>query len=186
MSWMCASVDCGAGSGPTLPSKQCEMSVTAQPPSRASVRRPTGLEYLWIAAALLNYAAALIWQGWESLAFRVVWISLAAAYGLFVLHADRVLKAVFIVGLAVGFVMLLAALHVIHLWHDPLDAPPVMAMMCLVLVWNVGRHQDALRNAELLSEQQSSLLERQERFIQDASHELRTPLTIARGHLELL
>jgi len=29
------------------------------------------------------------------------------------------------------------------------------------------------------------MLERQERFIQDASHELRTPLTIARGHLEL-
>jgi signal transduction histidine kinase len=139
-----------------------------------------------VGAALLNYAAALMWQSWESTPFRVVWIGLVAAYGLFVLHSDRVLKVVFLVGVGTGSLMVLDARHVIHLWNNPVDAPPVMALMCLVLIWNIGRHQHALRDAELLSRQQSSLLERQERFVQDASHELRTPLTIARGHLELL
>ncbi len=136
--------------------------------------------------ALLNYAAALTWQSWENMPYRLVWIGLVAAYGLFVLHSDRVLKVVFLVGVGTGFLMLLDAGHVIHLWNSPVDDPPVMALMCLVLVWNVGRHQHALHSAALLSRQQSSLLERQERFVQDASHELRTPLTIARGHLELL
>jgi signal transduction histidine kinase len=136
--------------------------------------------------ALLNYGAAVIWQSWENMPFRVVWIVLVGAYGLFVLYSDRVLKVVFLVGVGTGFLMVLDANHVIHLWNNPVDAPPVMALMCLVLVWNIGRHQHALHDAELLSRQQSSLLERQERFVQDASHELRTPLTIARGHLELL
>jgi signal transduction histidine kinase len=74
----------------------------------------------------------------------------------------------------------------VHLWNNPLDAPPVMAVMCLVLLWHAGRHQEQLLRARGLSEDRGSLLERQERFIHDASHELRTPLTIARGHLELL
>ena len=162
------------------------MSGTAPLPKPRTTRRLTRLEYAWIAVALLNYGAALTWQNWENVGFRVVWIGLAAVYGLMVIHSDRLLKVVFLVGAGAGFLMVLDATHVIHLWNDPVDAPPVMAVMCLVLVWNIGRNQDDLRTAELLSQQQTTLLERQESFVQDASHELRTPLTIARGHLELL
>jgi signal transduction histidine kinase len=162
------------------------MSAIARLPSLRSASRRAQLEYAWVALALANYAAALIWQSWEAMPFRVVWIALAAAYGLFVLNADRVLKIVFALGALAGAAMLADALHIVHLWSDPVDAPPVMALMCLFLIWNIGRHQAALRHAEVPSDQQGSLLERQERFIQDASHELRTPLTIARGHLELL
>ena len=39
---------------------------------------------------------------------------------------------------------------------------------------------------EALAEERASLLEQQERLLQNVSHELRTPVTIARGHLELL
>lgn len=162
------------------------MSAIAPPHSSPGVRRLTRLEYVWVGAALANYAAALIWQGWENTPFRVAWIGLAAAYGLFVLNSDRVLKIVFLIGIGAGCLMLLDATHVIQLWSNPIDGPPVMAVMCLVLIWNIGRQQHALRDAETLSRETASLLERQERFVQDASHELRTPLTIARGHLELL
>ena len=162
------------------------MSAIARLPNFRVARRKTRLEYAWVALALCNYAAALIWQSWEEVPFRVVWIALAAVYGLLVLHGDRVLKIVFLLGALAGVAMLIDELHIVRLWSDPVDAPPVMALMCLVLVWNIGRHQDALRHAEFLSRQQRSMLERQERFLQDASHELRTPLTIARGHLELL
>jgi signal transduction histidine kinase len=143
-------------------------------------------EHLWVAVVLANYVAALAWQSWEGLPFRVVWVGLAALYGLFVLRADRVLKVVFVLGALAGTAMLVDALHVVHLWNNPFDAPPVMAVMCLVLLWNARRHQEELLRAQGLSEDRGSLLERQERFIHDASHELRTPLTIARGHLELL
>ncbi len=162
------------------------MSVIALPHSLQSSRRRVGLEHLWIGLALANYGAALIWQGWELLPFRIVWIGLVAAYGLFVLRAEPVLKVMFLLGAGAGVAMLIDALHIVRLWNNPIDVPPVMAMMCLVLVWNTRRHQDALRQAGVLSAQQRSLLDRQERFVHDASHELRTPLTIARGHLELL
>jgi signal transduction histidine kinase len=162
------------------------MSVIALPHSLRSTKRRAGLEHLWIGLALANYAAALIWQSWEGLPFRIVWVGLVAAYGLFVLRADPVLKVVFLLGAVAGTAMLVDALHIIHLWNNPVDAPPVMAVMCLVLVWNARRHQDALRHAGVWSAEQQSLLDRQERFVHDASHELRTPLTIARGHLELL
>jgi signal transduction histidine kinase len=162
------------------------MSVIALPHSLRSSRRRVGLEHLWVGLALANYGAALIWQSWEVLPFRIVWIGLVAAYGLFVLRAERVLKVMFLLGAGAGMAMLIDALHIVRLWNNPVDVPPVMAMMCLVLVWNTRRHQDALRQAGVLSAQQRSLLDRQERFVHDASHGLRTPLTIARGHLELL
>lgn len=148
--------------------------------------RRVRLEHVWVAVALANYVAALTWQGWELLPFRVVWVGLAALYGLFVLQADPVLKVMFLLGALAGTAMLADALHIVRLWDNPLDAPPVMAVMCLVLLWHARRHQEALRYAQGLSEERRSLLQRQERFMHDASHELRTPLTIARGHLELL
>lgn len=162
------------------------MSGIALPPRLLATGRRVGLEHLWVAMALANYVAALAWQGWELLPFRVVWVGLAALYGLFVLRADPVLKAVFLLGAIAGTAMLLDALHIVHLWGSPADVPPVMAVMCLVLLWNARRDQEALRQAQGLSEDRRSLLQRQERFMHDASHELRTPLTIARGHLELL
>jgi signal transduction histidine kinase len=148
--------------------------------------RRHGLEVGWIAFAVANYAAALIWQGWEVLPFRIVWIVLIVAYGLLVLREDRLLTVVFLLAAVAAGAMLLDVLHMVRLWNSPVDVPPVMALICLVMVWNARRHQQALRQATGLAEVQHSLLERQERFMHDASHELRTPLTIARGHLELL
>jgi signal transduction histidine kinase len=162
------------------------MSGIALPHSFQSTRQRVRLEHLWVAVAVANYIAALTWQGWELLPFRMVWVGLAALYGLFVLRADPVLKVVFLLGALAGTAMLADALHVVHLWNDPIDAPPVMAVMCLVLLWNARRHHEALLHARRLSEDRRSLLERQEGFLHDASHELRTRLTIARGHLELV
>ncbi len=61
-----------------------------------------------------------------------------------------------------------------------------MAAMFVAMMWHARRRVDALAIAQERAEQRRSMLERQERFIQDASHELRTPVTIARGHLELV
>ena len=42
------------------------------------------------------------------------------------------------------------------------------------------------KRVEELAGERASLLEQQERLVQNVSHELRTPVTIARGHLEML
>ncbi len=162
------------------------MSATALPHRLRSAKRLVGLEGAWVALAVLNYGAALIWQSWEVLPYQVVWTSLAVAYGLLMLRADRLLKGIFVLAAATCLAMLIDVLDVVRLWPNPVDAPPAMAAMCLILLWNARRREDALRQAESLTEQQRSLLERQQQFLQDASHELRTPLTIARGHLDLL
>jgi signal transduction histidine kinase len=54
------------------------------------------------------------------------------------------------------------------------------------MVWHARRRVQALETVEALAEERASLLEQQERLLQNVSHELRTPVTIARGHLELL
>ena len=61
-----------------------------------------------------------------------------------------------------------------------------MSAMFLAMVWHARRRVQALETVQALAEERASLLEQQERLLQNVSHELRTPVTIARGHLELL
>jgi two-component system, OmpR family, sensor kinase len=86
---------------------------------------------------------------------------------------------------ATGMSILLDAFDGIQLWGELFEVP-LMAAMFLAMVWHARRRMEALAIVERRAEERRSLLERQERFIQDASHELRTPVTIARGHLELV
>ncbi len=85
---------------------------------------------------------------------------------------------------------LLAALAVAAIasdveWAEAFVIPLVLVIF-LGMVWERRRGQAALAEVQGLAEMRATLLDRQERFLQDASHELRTPVTIARGHLELL
>jgi signal transduction histidine kinase len=143
------------------------------------------VELVWVAFAAVNYAAMIEWPSWETIPFHFVWISLTLLYG-FRVWAPRptliVLAAVMgMTGLSIG----LDAFRGIQLWGELFEVP-LMAAMFLAMVWHARRRADAVRIAEARAEERRSLLERQERFVQDASHELRTPMTIARGHMELL
>ena len=73
----------------------------------------------------------------------------------------------------------------IQLWGELFEVP-LMAAMFLAMVWHARRRVQALETVQALAEERASLLEQQERLLQNVSHELRTPVTIARGHLELL
>ncbi len=143
------------------------------------------VELLWLAFALANYAAMIAWPSWETIPFHFVWISLTLLYGfrVWALRPTLVLLAgvMAMTGASIG----LDAFQGIQLWGELFEVP-LMAAMFLAMVWHARRRVDALRLAEARAEERQSLLERQERFVNDASHELRTPLTIARGHLELL
>src|SRR5512146_1423641 len=136
------------------------------------------VEAAWGLFAAANLAAMNLWQGWETIPFHFVWISLTIVYGFRTwssLVTSWVLAAVV---LGTGASILADAFEGTQLWGELFEVP-LMSAMFLAMVWHARRRQAAMRAQE-------SLLARQERFLHDASHELRTPVTIARGHLELL
>lgn len=143
------------------------------------------VELLWLVFALANYAAMIAWPSWETIPFHFVWISLTLLYGFRVWSRRPTLVLLAGVMAMTGASIGLDAFRGIQLWGELFEVP-LMAAMFVAMVWHARRRVEAQRVAEQRAEERQSLLERQERFVNDASHELRTPLTIARGHLELL
>jgi signal transduction histidine kinase len=143
------------------------------------------VELLWGAFAVANYAAMIAWESWETIPFHFVWISLTLVYGFRVWPMRATLVVLGCVMAATAASISLDAFEGIQLWGELFEVP-LMAAMFLAMVWHARRRVEAQKVAEGRAEERRSLLERQERFVNDASHELRTPLTIARGHLELM
>jgi signal transduction histidine kinase len=151
----------------------------------ATASRPKPIDFAWVAFALANVAAMAIWESWETIPFHFIWVSLTLLYGFRVwplLPTFGVLAAV----CAVTAYLITADIHNGTQTAGELTEVPLMTSMFLAMVWHGNRRQVAVRRAEALAESRATLLEKQERFLQDVSHELRTPVTIARGHLELL
>jgi signal transduction histidine kinase len=164
------------------------MSVTAPPESvgeSVGLVRRYGVELVWVAFALTNYAVMIAWPTWETIPFHFVWISITLLYGFRVWPVRATLLVLVCVMAATGASIGFDAFRGIQLWGE-LTEVPLMAAMFLAMVWHARRRVDAQRIAEQQANERRSMLARQERFIHDASHELRTPVTIARGHLELL
>jgi len=150
----------------------------------ASFRR-NRRELAWLAFAVANLEAMLLWPKWETVPFHLIWISLTLLWG-FRIWGWRATGAV-LAGLAVatGVPIMTFAHHGTQTWGE-LAEVPLMSAVFLAMAWHARRRQETMRLVEAQALQQASLLERQERFLHDASHELRTPVTIARGHLEVL
>jgi signal transduction histidine kinase len=160
------------------------MRDTARQRELLTLSRRYGVELLWIAFAIANYAAMIAWASWETIPFHFVWISLTIVYGFRVWPMKATLLILGCVMAATTVSIALDAFEGIQLWGELFEVP-LMSAMFLAMVWHARRRVDALRVAEGRSEERRSMLERQEHFVHDASHELRTPVTIARGHLEL-
>ena len=161
------------------------MRATALQPELRSVLRRYNVEIAWLLFSLANFAAMVAAPSWETIPFHLVWISLTLVYGFRVWPTPATLGVLGIVMAATGASIGLDAFDGKQLWGELFEVP-LMAAMFLAMVWHARRRLEALAIAERRAEERRSLLERQERFIQDASHELRTPVTIARGHLELV
>ena len=162
-----------------------EMTSDFRVPSPAVLVRRYGIEIAWACFAAANYAAMVVWSGWETIPFHFIWISLTLVYGFRVwpIHHTLVVLA-FVMGVT-AVAISLDAFEGTQLWGELFEVP-LMAAMFLAMVWHAQRRVAAQRITERLAEDRRAMLEGQERFLHDASHELRTPVTIARGHLELL
>jgi signal transduction histidine kinase len=127
----------------------------------------------------------VMWPAWETIPFHVIWISLTVLYGFRVWSLPVTSSVLAAVGLATGASITADAFVGIQLWGELFEVP-LMSAMFLAMVWHARRRAVAMDTIASLADDRASLLEQQERLLQNVSHELRTPVTIARGHLELL
>jgi len=139
----------------------------------------------WVLFSLANLAGMLMFADWETVPFHFIWVSLTILYGFRVWKVRPTLAIL-------AFVMVLTGAFI---WVDvergstPIDElteVPLMAAMFLAMVWHARRRLAAMEEAERVSVANLRMLEREQRFVQDASHELRTPITVALGHAELI
>jgi signal transduction histidine kinase len=149
-----------------------------------ALARSRATELAWFAFAAANLAAMAAWERWETIPFHFIWVSLTLVYGFRVWRSLPTATTLAFVALSTGLLILSDARHGTQEWGELFEVP-LMSAMFLAMVWHARRRQDALGVAESHALQLESVVERQERFLQDASHELRTPVTIARGHLEI-
>lgn len=150
----------------------------------ASFRR-NRRELAWLAFAVANLEAMLLWPAWETVPFHLIWISLTLLWGFRIWGWRATASVLAALAVATGVPIMSFAQHGNQTWGE-LSEVPLMSAVFLAMAWHARRRLETMRLVEAQASQQASLLERQERFLHDASHELRTPVTIARGHLEVL
>ena len=147
----------------------------------AAISQP---ELAWLVLWLVCVIAIVAFPAWQVIPFDLIWIGLAALYGITLWPSRRVLALT-----ATALVTTAAVISddaVRHLrFGASVEQIPLLATIFLGLAWQANRRMAARDRARIAAEAQRLLL-LQRQFLQDASHQLRTPITIALGHAELL
>jgi signal transduction histidine kinase len=149
------------------------------------LRRLDRLDVAWLAFALLNVGAMLLWPSWETIPFHLIWFTLTLLYGFRVWALKPTFMVLTAQGIITGLLISHDAMDGTQEWGELFEVP-LMSAMFLAMVWHARRHRAAAQALAVHMRERATILARQERFLHDVSHELRTPITIARGHLEIL
>jgi signal transduction histidine kinase len=148
-------------------------------------RRPDRLEVAWLAFALVNVGAMLLWPTWETIPFHLIWLSLTLLYGFRVWALKPTFLVLIAQGIVTGWLISHDAMNGTQEWGELFEVP-LMSAMFLAMVWHARRHQRAAQALAVSMRERAEIVAKQENFLHDVSHEMRTPITIARGHLEIL
>jgi len=144
------------------------------------------LEIAWGMFSAANVAAIVFINGWDTVPFHFVWVSLTLVYGFRVWRIRTTWTVLAAVIVATGVALGWSLAHASNERVDEMAEVPLMAAMFVAMVWHAQREKAASEKVRRLAESEHRLLEREREFVRDASHELRTPITIARGHAELI
>lgn len=139
----------------------------------------------WVAFSLFSLGVMIVAPEWETIPFHFIWVSLTLLYGFRVWSLGRTWLVLAIVMAATAAPIAVDAVSGSQPVGE-LAEVPLMTAMFVAMVWHARRRVAALEEVRRVSESNARLLEREQRFLQDASHELRTPITIALGHAELI
>jgi signal transduction histidine kinase len=160
------------------------MAARVEPSGLAASAAISQPELAWLLLWLACVIAIVGFPAWQSIALDLIWIGLAALYGVTLWPTRRTLALT-----AIALVTTAAAVSDDALRHLRFGASveqiPLLATIVIGLAWQANRRMAARDRARIAAEAQRLLLV-QRQFLQDASHQLRTPITIALGHAELL
>jgi len=149
------------------------------------LRRLHWLDVAWALFSLVNLAGMLLFPAWETVPFHFIWVSLTIVYGFRVWSLKPTIWTLAGVCAATGTFIYIDVLRNTQP-IDEITEVPLMSAMFVAMVWHARRRLIAMRAMRRMYDANARLLEREQRFIQDASHELRTPITVALGHAELI
>src|SRR5438105_6935286 len=178
--WTCTSAGSAGSSGPRS-SRRCEGRATGSmwlDRVEWPVRRLHWLDVGWALFSLANLGGMLLFGTWETVPFHFIWVSLTIVYGFRVWTLRPTIWTLAAVMATTGAFIYIDYVRGAQPIHEITEVP-LMAAMFLAMVWHARRRLAATREIRLMYEANARLLEREQRFIQDASHELRTPITVA-------
>lgn len=151
----------------------------------ATSRRDRALEAAFLAFTVLSLGLMLGLPGLSTIPYHFIFLALTIVYGFAVWPPSRTRVWLLFVTVTSGVVMLRLAFTGEIEWEECSEIV-LMPAIFLGQRWHLRRQLQKQRTVELRALRQERLLDREQRFMQDAAHAIRTPLTIARGHVELV
>lgn len=151
----------------------------------ATSPRDRALEAAFLVFTVICLGLMLVLPGPSTIPYHLVFLALTIVYGFAVWPPHRTLAWLLFVTITTGTVMLHLALTGEIEWEECSEII-LMPAIFLGQRWHLRRQLHKQRTVELRAVHQERLLDREQRFLQDAAHAIRTPLTIARGHVELV
>lgn len=151
----------------------------------ATRRRDRVVEASFLAFTVVSLGLMVALPGPSTIPYHLIFLALTIVYGFAVWPPSRTLLWLLFVTVTTGVVMLRLAITGEIEWEECSEVV-LMPAIFLGQRWHLSRQLHKQRTVELRAVQQERLLDREQRFMQDAAHAIRTPITIARGHVELV
>jgi two-component system, OmpR family, sensor kinase len=139
----------------------------------------------WALFAVCSQSLLFVVPDLETVAFHLVWISMAIVYGFQGWSTRRTAVVLSLVTLVTG-TALGGFVAGGHAGWDELAEVPLMGLVFLAMVWHVRRRATALAQTRSLAERERRAQEVKELFVRTCSHEMRTPITVARCYAEMV
>ncbi|MDX6620635.1 MAG: two-component system, OmpR family, sensor kinase [Gaiellales bacterium] len=126
------------------------------------LRDGNGLEYVWVAFAILNLAAMWLLidfdgaPGWQTVPLHFVYVSFTILYGFRLWKTSRTVLGIVFVSVTTGGMTLVAIMAGHEGWPEETEVP-LMSLMFLAMVFHAQRRVQAMAVAESLAKENAAI-----------------------------